>query len=175
MRILAFALALVFAATNAAAVTLPGDPPLKDNITARIIPINGIGDELVYPSPEDLYIFQVEIYQNVSGVWQRVSIDATLRAFTFDPLLGEQDRVSVPFHSDTNGGVVVTFPRSAIHPGGLVDPPTPFDLFVTFSQLGGSPVPTSHHSTLKNLLITTGHFDEADQLDYHHGVNPIGM
>lgn len=160
-------------------------PLAQDGITARITGW-GFGNVVFTPDVNDDYTVNVEIFQKINGVWQPApAMNAALRVFTWgdhsasaDVLVSQEeisaeasgsftadwtDKVLIPFTSAAQGPVTLKFPRSAVNPDGAVNG---FDLFVTFSELGGSPVPTSHHSVVKNQLISSGKYDEADALDY---------
>jgi hypothetical protein len=165
-----------------------------DGVTAFISPASGLATHVFTPDAAGNYNVFVRVFQKVDGTWTQVSLQSTLRVFTWgeveasatpsvDPAApsagvsasasaktGWIDRVSVPFTSRASGDVLVTFPKSA-----LGSDPAGFDLFVTFSELGGSPVPTSHHNVLKNVLINQKRYDDADALDYHGALPGVGL
>lgn len=141
-----------------------------DGVTAKLHAPGSVGDAVFLQDGNGDYVVEVSVYRNVGGTWTQVAMGVTLRAFTFDPLTQtEESRVSKNFRASATGPVSVRFPASA------VGAPNTFDLFLTFSDLGGAPVPTSHHNPIKNAAIDAGLFDVAEQLDYHANLRPLGL
>jgi hypothetical protein len=133
-----------------------------DGITARITPQNALGEAVVFSSFDGSVAVAVEVWRDTGSGWGRAVLGNTLRGCWFDAAAaGEVCPLSIRFTSSATGAVVVQVPP------GAVPRNTPIDLFVTFSGLGGDTVPTSHHNVAKNVAIASGHFDLAEQLDFH--------
>lgn len=162
LAILATALLVV---PPALALPVPG-VRLPDGITASITSPGSVADVVWTPDGNGNVAVQVEVFRLVGGSWQQIQLWSTLRVFTVG-VLEEEDVVSIPFRSSATGPVTVTFPASALGGAAVAD------VFVTFSELGGSPVPTSHHHVVKNQLIALGQFDLADAFDYHTTTRPV--
>ncbi len=148
-------LLVTFLVLSAPASHAVDQPP--DGYTAWITFPGSFGDVVIAPASGG-YEAQVQIFSNASGSWQPIVMQATFRVWE-DTATGGVDRVSIPFTSSASGPVSVAFPD--------VFGPATLDVFVTFSALGGDPVPTSHHHLAKNLAIAQGDFGTADSLDHH--------
>ena len=171
MKLLHIVSTLAAAAVLAAAVPTVGahhDLHLPDGLTARMIPANSYAYQVFTPDPDGVYRIKVTTYAKDAGVWAQSSVGATLRVFVWDVVAAEWvDVLSQPFTSSASAAVTVSFPAS------VIPDPAGFDMFVTFSSLGGDPVPTSHHGSAKNYAINRGLYDVADALDYHGVVYPM--
>jgi len=161
------------------AVSLPV-PHGPDGVTAKIQ--NGWGPTHLtwQPDASGNYVARVSLYSNASGAWQAVSVNATLRVFVAgditdptNPVLDWSDRVSIPFTTKAGSTTSIPFPASAIHSDFAG--PRLLDVFVTFSELGGDPVPTSHFNLVRNTLIDRGSFDLADLVDYYGTQYPVAL
>lgn len=149
-----------------------GDAP--DGVTAKIQSQYGYAHEVWRTSPTGQYDALVTIYTNGTSGWQRTAMNATLRVFVADAETQSWvDTVSIPFRSNVNGLTHVVFDASLVH-GGQPGPRM-VDIFVTFSELGGDPVPTSHLNIVRNSLIDRGQFALADEMDYFGTQWPIAL
>jgi archaellum component FlaG (FlaF/FlaG flagellin family) len=190
-QLFAALLALVALPAIVPSVSSDGLDHGPDGVTSRIATGNGIANTIWRPDANGDYVAFVTLYSNASGAWQITAMNATLRVFvggdatvepnvdlvdvSADPVVsvsaGWVDRVSIPFRSSAGGLVAVKFPASAIH--GAIPGPRLIDVFVTFSSLGGDPVPTSHFNVVRNVLIDRNQLDAADGLDYNGTQYPV--
>lgn len=140
-------------------------PPTADGITAKIV--GGQAGAVFQADLQGNYQFQVTIYEKQGAVWAQVAMAATLRAFVFDAATQvDEDRVSIPFTSKALGPTTVKVPKALIGQNFA-------DVFVTFSELGGDPVPTSHYNLARNRVIDAAQFDAADLLDHTSTQRPF--
>lgn len=130
---------------------------------------DGVTAKIVAPEVYDGGAFDVEVtvYRDLIG-WTQVRLGSSLRIFVQDAE-GERSVLSQYFYSSASRPVTIHVPAGVVPPGVFVD------TFVTFSQLEGNPVPTSHVNPTRNALIDQGQFDLADWMDFHgntRGVSP---
>lgn len=147
----------------ATAVLMPSGTALhkrSDGITA-LITFEGDSDLVLVGDGSGFYNVSVSIFQKGTGGWDQIALGATLRVFEDVAPLSAVDRVSIGFTSSATEPVTISIPASAVGDGSL-------DIFVTFSQLGGDPTPTSHHHVAKNVAIQNGQYNLADQFDHHN-------
>lgn len=128
---------------------------------------DGVTAKIVAPAVYDGSAFDVEVttFRNVGGAWSQVQLGSVLRIFVHDGS-AERDVHSKYFVSSATAPVTVRVPAGVVT-GGFVD------TFVTFSELEGNPVPTSHVNPARNALIDAGAYDAADGLDYHANVRGV--
>lgn len=139
-----------------------------DGVTASIASAGPGGNDVLFTRDATGAIpVAVQVFRSGAGGWGPVAMGVTLRAFVLNADGTETDRVSINFRSSAAAPVTVAIPAGNLATGDV------FDLFVTFSDLGGAPVPTSHHSPQKNALIAQGQHGLAEQFDYHHLVDAM--
>lgn len=149
----------LLACATAGLIGLPSasDPLAQDGVTARITGW-GFANAVFTPDINGDYTFNIEIFQNVGGVWQQVAVDASLHIDA--PGVPEwEEKVNMAFTSLPAGALTLKVPGSAVKSGDV----SLFDLYVVADGVAG--VPESHHSLAKNGLIGQQKFDQADALD----------